>query len=156
MDYGLISPTETDQISVKKHFKYHGNMKIIRTPDEYFENLPDYKFKPHYVNIPFSGKQLRMHYVDEGDKDATETVVLLHGQPSWSFLYRSVIPFRTAFSDKDFSSIMLPGGVKHVQKHIRGAHGQNHVTIPNAGHFLQEDQPELVAKEIIRFILENP
>ncbi len=62
--------------------------KILRTPDERFANLSDYKFKPHYIEIE---KGLRMHYVDEGKKDAP-TVVLLHGQPSWSYLYRKMIP----------------------------------------------------------------
>lgn len=63
--------------------------KILRTPDERFANLPEYNFKPHYVEV---AKGLRMHYVDEGDKKAKNTVVLLHGQPSWSYLYRKMIP----------------------------------------------------------------
>ncbi len=62
--------------------------KILRTPDERFQNLPDYDFKPHYVEIE---KGLRMHYVEEGKKNKP-TVVLLHGQPSWSYLYRKMIP----------------------------------------------------------------
>jgi haloalkane dehalogenase len=62
--------------------------KILRTPDHHFQNLPDYNFKPHYVEVE---KGLRMHYVKEGKKNAP-TVVLLHGQPSWSYLYRKMIP----------------------------------------------------------------
>ncbi len=62
-------------------------MKILRTPDEAFENLPDYPFAPHYTEV--SG--LRMHYVDEG-KNPHETVLMLHGEPSWSYLYRKMIP----------------------------------------------------------------
>ena len=69
-----------------------GTIKTLRTPDIYFKNLPDYNFKSNYVNIPFEGQQLRMHYLDEGDKNAPETVILLHGQPSWSYLYRHIIP----------------------------------------------------------------
>lgn len=321
------------------------NMEILRTPESRFENLPDYPFQSNYVEVLFNGKTLRMHYLDEGKKDAKETILLLHGQPTWSYLYRKVIPylveegyrviapdligfgksdklrkvsdytydrqeewlrtalfdqlklrnvtlyaqdwggllslrivafhpeyfkrvmiantalpsgdknsnffpddaprlrkvtvgskswrffarwspifpigkmaqkmasetemtkaeqkaydapfpsnkyktgprampslipqtadnpdglknrkawelladfdkpFRTAFSDKDFSSTMLPNGEQHVQRHIKGAKNQDHVIIPNAGHFLQEDQPELIAKELIRFIAENP
>lgn len=62
-------------------------MKALRTPDARFENLPDYPFAPHYVEIA----GLRMHYVDEGP-DSAETVLLLHGEPSWSYLYRHMIP----------------------------------------------------------------
>ena len=60
-------------------------MPILRTPDERFENLPDYPFKPNYVEID----GLRMHYVDEGEGD--EVILCLHGEPSWSFLYRHMI-----------------------------------------------------------------
>ncbi len=62
-------------------------MKTVRTPDERFEDLPGYDFAPHYVDID----GLRMHYVDEGPADA-EQVLLLHGEPSWSYLYRKMIP----------------------------------------------------------------
>ncbi|GAB4342553.1 MAG: haloalkane dehalogenase [Candidatus Abyssubacteria bacterium] len=60
-------------------------MPIIRTPEERFEGLPDYPFEPHYVEI----KGCRVHYVDEGTGEA---VLCLHGEPSWSFLYRKMIP----------------------------------------------------------------
>ncbi len=62
-------------------------MKILRTPEERFQNLPDYPFAPHYVEVD----DMRMHYVDEGSPDA-DPVLLLHGEPSWSFLYRHMIP----------------------------------------------------------------
>ncbi len=64
------------------------NSKTLTTPAERFENLPDYPFAPNYLEI---GDGLKMHYVDEGNKDA-EIVLLLHGEPSWSFLYRKMIP----------------------------------------------------------------
>ncbi len=73
-------------------------MEILRTPDERFAGLPDYDFEPHYVEIdPAEGqdRRLRMHYVDAGPADADETVLLLHGEPSWSFLYRHMIPVLT-------------------------------------------------------------
>ncbi|MHA2143065.1 MAG: haloalkane dehalogenase [Candidatus Thorarchaeota archaeon] len=60
---------------------------ILRTPDSQFENLPDYPFTPNYAEID----GLRMHYVDEGPKDAPP-VLLIHGEPSWSYLYRTIIP----------------------------------------------------------------
>ncbi len=62
-------------------------MKILRTPDERFLNLPGYAFEPHYTDVG----DMRMHYVDEGDATA-DPVLLLHGEPSWSYLYRTMIP----------------------------------------------------------------
>ncbi len=62
-------------------------MDILRTPDERFANLPGYPFAPHYVEV----EGVRIHYVDEGPRDAAP-VLLLHGEPSWSYLYRTMIP----------------------------------------------------------------
>ncbi|RHX78624.1 haloalkane dehalogenase [Leptospira yasudae] len=62
-------------------------MQILRTPDSAFENLPGYDFKPNYLEV----QNLRMHYVEEGNSKG-EIVVLLHGEPSWSYLYRKMIP----------------------------------------------------------------
>lgn len=67
-------------------------MQVVRTPDERFEALPDFPFAPHYVEIDDAeGGRLRVHYVDEGPRDG-HTVLLLHGEPSWCFLYRRIIP----------------------------------------------------------------
>lgn len=67
-------------------------MKALRTPDERFQHLPDYPFAPHYLDIPDGeGGSLRMHYIDEGPAGGA-IVLLLHGEPSWSFLYRKMIP----------------------------------------------------------------
>lgn len=60
-------------------------MEILRTPEDRFENLPDYSFKPNYLTLG----DLRMHYVDHGYGE--QVVLLLHGEPSWSFLYRKMI-----------------------------------------------------------------
>lgn len=65
-------------------------MDLLRTPDERFENLPDFPFEPHYVEVG----GLRMHYLDEGPADG-QVVLLLHGEPSWSYLYRWMIPVLT-------------------------------------------------------------
>lgn len=62
-------------------------MEILRTPDERFNNLPGYDFAPHYVEVD----EVRIHYVDEGPEDAPP-VLMLHGEPSWSYLYRKMIP----------------------------------------------------------------
>jgi haloalkane dehalogenase len=66
-------------------------MNVLRTPDERFENLPGYAFAPHYADVD----GLRMHYIDEGPRDA-EVVLMLHGEPSWCYLYRKMIPIITA------------------------------------------------------------
>jgi haloalkane dehalogenase len=62
-------------------------MEILRTPDERFASLPGYDFAPHYVELD----GLRMHYLDEGARDAP-VVLCLHGEPSWSYLYRTMVP----------------------------------------------------------------
>jgi haloalkane dehalogenase len=67
-------------------------MEVLRTPDHCFEGLPDYPFDPHYADVSDpDGGSLRVHYVDEGPTDG-QPVVLLHGEPSWSYLYRHMVP----------------------------------------------------------------
>lgn len=71
-------------------------MKILRTPDECFANLADYPFAPNYTSIQtHDGSELRIHHLDEGPEDGP-TVLCMHGQPVWSYLYRKVIPLLTA------------------------------------------------------------
>jgi haloalkane dehalogenase len=71
-------------------------MEALRTPDDRFENLPQYAFVPHYVSVPASDRtELRMHYVDEGTPSG-RPLLLLHGEPTWSYLYRKMIPHFTA------------------------------------------------------------
>lgn len=66
-------------------------MDILCTPDERFENLAGYPFTPHYVDVRANDTdELRMHYLDEGPSDGPP-VVLLHGEPTWSYLYRKMI-----------------------------------------------------------------
>ena len=64
-------------------------MQIVDTPDHRFEGLVDYPFAPHFVEVDARG--IRMHHVDEGPRDG-RPVLLLHGEPSWSYLYRFMIP----------------------------------------------------------------
>ena len=67
-------------------------MDALRTPDDRFDGLPGYPFSPHYAEVPDGeGGTLRVHYVDEGSRD-TPPVLMLHGEPSWSYLYRKMIP----------------------------------------------------------------
>lgn len=67
-------------------------MKALRTDDSRFADLPGYGFAPHYIDTLPGYKGLRVHYVDEGPRDAATTFLCLHGQPAWSYLHRKMIP----------------------------------------------------------------
>jgi haloalkane dehalogenase len=67
-------------------------MQVLRTPDERFTGLPGYPFEPHYVQLQDG---LRVHYLDQGPADGAP-VLLMHGEPSWSYLYRTMIPVLAA------------------------------------------------------------
>lgn len=67
-------------------------MKSLRTPDSCFSNLADYPFTPNYIHVDDTeGGSLRLHYLDEGARQGP-TILLLHGEPTWSYLYRKMIP----------------------------------------------------------------
>lgn len=72
-------------------------MDTLRTPEERFADLPGWPYKPHWLH-PLKGEDsgLRMAYVDEGPRDAAVTALCLHGQPSWGYLYRKMLPVFTA------------------------------------------------------------
>ncbi len=71
-------------------------MPVLRTPDECFADLPEFPFQPHYLDITDAELgSLRIHYLDEGPRDG-RVVLCLHGEPSWSYLYRKMIPVFTA------------------------------------------------------------
>ena len=87
-----VDPCVVFDTSTPRFTTDHHGVEFVRTPDEAFAGLADagYPFEPNYVTLEDG---LRMHYVDEGPKSgATEIVLLLHGQPTWSFLYRKMIP----------------------------------------------------------------
>src|SRR5262245_1513623 len=64
-----------------------GAMRILRTPDERFANLPGFPYAPHYVEVDGG---VRMHYIDEGRGD--DVILCIHGEPSWCYLYRKMVP----------------------------------------------------------------
>jgi haloalkane dehalogenase len=77
-------------------------MDILRTPDHRFQNLPGFPFEPNYAEVTDpEGGRLRMHYVDEGPRDGP-TILLLHGNPDWSYSFRTLI---SAFSAAGFRAI---------------------------------------------------
>jgi pimeloyl-ACP methyl ester carboxylesterase len=75
-------------------------MDSLRTPDERFKDLPGFSFAPHYLeDLPgFAG--LRLHYLDEGPAKAAAVWLCLHGEPTWSYLYRKMIPVFTAAGER--------------------------------------------------------
>ena len=71
-------------------------MQTLRTPDDRFTDLPEFPYTPRYSEVSDDdGGSLRMAWVEEGPHDA-DAVLMLHGEPSWSFLYRKMIPVLTA------------------------------------------------------------
>jgi haloalkane dehalogenase len=71
-------------------------MQTLRTPDERFADLPDFDYQPQFADVPDGdGASLRMAWVEDGPADG-EPVLLLHGEPSWSFLYRKMLPVLAA------------------------------------------------------------
>jgi len=79
----------------------------LRTPDEYFARLPGWRFAPRYLERPDG---LRLHYVDEGPRHAKRTWLCLHGQPTWSYLYRRMIPVFLAAGDRVIAADFLGFG----------------------------------------------
>jgi haloalkane dehalogenase len=67
-------------------------MEVLRTPDERFSSLANFPYTPHYISNLKNCDDLRLHYIDEGSKTSKYTFLCLHGQPTWSYLYRKMIP----------------------------------------------------------------
>lgn len=70
--------------------------ELLRTPDERFHNLPGFPYYPLYIDGLRGFEGLRMHYVDEGPRNAGDIFLCLHGEPTWSYLYRKMIPLFAA------------------------------------------------------------
>ncbi|MEM9306387.1 MAG: haloalkane dehalogenase [Pseudomonadota bacterium] len=103
-------------------------MEFLRTPDERFYNLPDFDFAPCYLNVDDTeGGHLRMHYLDEGPPDAAP-VLLMHGEPSWCYLYRHMIPVFNAERYRALAPDLI--GFGRSDKPVRRSSYtyQNHVT----------------------------
>ncbi len=71
-------------------------VEIIRTPDDRFRDLPGFPYNPEYIENLKGFEGLRLHYVDAGPRDAEQVFLCLHGEPTWSYLYRRMIPVFTA------------------------------------------------------------
>ena len=68
------------------------SIEAVRTADDRFADLPGYAFEPHYIEDLAGFDGLRMHYLDDGPAGADQTFLCLHGQPTWAYLYRKMIP----------------------------------------------------------------
>ncbi len=102
-------------------------MKILRTPDARFENLSGYDFAPHYSEVTAAnGAALRLHYLDEGPRDG-EIILCMHGQPSWSYLYRKMIPILVDAGFRVIAPDLIGFGKSDKPSHIDDYTYQNHV-----------------------------
>ncbi len=102
-------------------------MKFLRTDDSCFDNLPDYAFSPNYLMVDDTeGGQLRVHYLDEGPKDATP-ILLMHGEPSWCFLYRKMISLLTAAGHRVIAPDLVGFGRSDKPSHRLDYTYQRHV-----------------------------
>ena|SRR5579859_6761446 len=97
-------------------------MELLRTPDERFVNLPGYTFAPHYIEVD----GVRIHYIDEGPASAPP-VLLMHGEPSWSYLYRKMIPIITAAGHRAIAPDLVGFGRSDKPAHRQDYTYQRHV-----------------------------
>ncbi len=102
-------------------------MNILRTPDEQFTHLPGYDFAPHYMQVETGGTpSLRVHYVDEGPREA-DPILLLHGEPTWAYLYRKMIPLHVAAGHRVIVPDLVGFGRSDKPDSVRDYTYQRHV-----------------------------
>lgn len=102
-------------------------MDVLRTPDEQFENLDGYTFTPNYLEISAAdGTPLRVHYLDEGPRDG-EVILCMHGQPSWSYLYRKMIPLLTEAGHRVIAPDLIGFGKSDKPASVEDYTYQSHV-----------------------------
>jgi len=97
-------------------------MEFYRVPETRFHNLKDYPFKAQYINT----NGLQMHYVDEGPKNANP-ILLLHGEPSWSYLYRHIIPICASAGNRVIAPDLIGFGKSDKPKKIKDYSYQAHI-----------------------------
>lgn len=102
-------------------------MEFLRTPDSRFADLPGYPFNPNYLMVDDGeGGQLRVHYLDEGPAEA-DPVLLMHGEPSWSYLYRTMIPILVAAGHRIIAPDLVGFGRSDKPTHRQDYSYQRHV-----------------------------
>jgi len=102
-------------------------MDFVRTPDSHFDNLSGYDFEPHYADITTAdGTALRLHYLDEGARDG-QIILCMHGQPSWSYLYRKMIPILVDAGFRVIAPDLIGFGKSDKPAHVDDYTYQSHV-----------------------------
>lgn len=166
----LFTYNHYDVQSAGDAIAFNPDVPVLRTPDAAFEALSDFPFEPHYVEIQDSELgALRIHYLDEGPADG-HTVVLLHGQATWSYSFRDMIPLLTAAGYRVVVPDLVGFGrsdkpadwnVHTFQKHVDWlAATLNALEIKNSTGFLFDwggyfglpvavDQPDIFARLIL-------
>ena len=105
---------------------------VLRTPDECFKHLPDFPYEPRYIEVDrLPLERLRIHYLDEGPADANP-ILLMHGEPSWCFLYRKMIPILIASGHRVIAPDLVGFGRSDKLADRRAYSYQFHVDIMNA------------------------
>lgn len=99
-------------------------MAALRTPESCFANLPDYPFSANYCELSPGG--LRMHYVDEGPREANP-VLMLHGEPTWSYLYRHMIPLVAAAGSRVIAPDLIGFGKSDKPRELNDYSYANHM-----------------------------
>ena len=99
---------------------------VLRTPDECFANLIDFQFQPHYVEVD----RLRLHYLDEGPRNAAP-LLLMHGEPTWCYLYRKMIPVLTAAGHRCIATDLIGFGRSDKLASRKDYSYQFHVDVMN-------------------------
>jgi haloalkane dehalogenase len=137
-------------------------MEFLRTTDDRFVDLPGYDFSPNYLQVDDSeGGELRVHYLDEGPGDA-DPVLLMHGEPSWSFLYRKMIPILVAAGQRVIAPDLVGFGRSDKPSQRSDYSYQRHVDwMQSLLDQLQLDNITLVCQDWggligLRLVAENP
>ncbi len=99
-------------------------MKVLRTPEKCFAQLKDYPFEANYIDV---ADNLRMHYVDVGSHPEGETILMLHGEPSWSYLYRHMIPICAAAGYRVVAPDLIGFGKSDKPTKIKDYSYQSHM-----------------------------
>ena len=136
-------------------------MSILRTPESRFENLKDFNFEPNYLELSHKSESMRMHYLDE-NKDSNDVVLLLHGEPTWCYLYRHIIPILTKAGKRVIAPDLIGFGKSDKLTKKEDYTYANHIMwVSQLFDHLQLDNVVLFAQDWggligLRILAENP
>lgn len=136
-------------------------MSILRTPESRFENLKDFNFEPNYLELGHKSESMRMHYLDE-NKDSNDVVLLLHGEPTWCYLYRHIIPILTKAGKRVIAPDLIGFGKSDKLTKKEDYTYANHIMwVSQLFDHLQLDNVVLFAQDWggligLRILAENP